>query len=112
MKVVLDCIPCYLKQAMNTLRQTEVSEERAIEIIHEILPIIPELDPQGTPAENSTLILWKINELLGSADPFSKAKRESNELALNLLSSLRERIMQSHDPLYTALQGSVAGKHY
>lgn len=109
MKVVLDCIPCYIKQAMNTLGQTEVSEERAIEIIHEILPLIPQLDPQGTPAENSTIILRKINELLESSDPFAKAKRESNELALNLLPRLRDQIIQSHDLLYTALQGSVAG---
>lgn len=107
--VVLDCIPCYLKQARNTLGQTEVSEDKAMQILHEILPLIPELDPQGTPAENSTLILWKVNELLGTNDPFVKAKRESNELALKLLPQLRERVMQSSDPLYTALQVSVAG---
>lgn len=80
-----------------------------MQILHEILPLIPNLDPQGTPAENSTLILWKVNELLGITDPFAKAKKESNELALNLLPQLRERIIQSSDPLYTALQVSVAG---
>lgn len=109
MNVVLDCIPCYLKQARNTLGQTEISEDKALQILHEILPLIPKLDPQGTPAENSTLILWKVNELLGTTDPFAKAKKESNELALNLLPPLRERIVQSSDPLYTALQVSVAG---
>lgn len=109
MNVVLDCIPCYLKQARNTLGQTEVSEDKAMQILHEILPLIPRLDPQGTPAENSTLILWKVNELLGTTDPFAKAKKESNELALNLLPHLREKIIQSSDPLYTALQVSVAG---
>jgi uncharacterized protein with ATP-grasp and redox domains len=107
--VVLDCIPCYLKQARNTLGQTEVSEDKAMQILHEILPLIPELDPQGTPAENSTLILWKVNELLGTSDPFAKAKRDSNELALKLLPQLRKRVLQSSDPLYTALQVSVAG---
>ncbi len=109
MNVVLDCIPCYLKQARNTLGQTEVSEDKAMQILHEILPLIPELDPRGTPAENSTLILWKVNELLGTSDPFAKAKRNSNELALKLLPQLRERVRQSSDPLYTALQVAVAG---
>lgn len=109
MNVVLDCIPCYLKQAMNTLAQTELAEDKAREVMHEILPLIPQLDPKGTPAENSTIILWKINELLGMNDPFARAKSESNELALKLLPYLRERIQKSNDPLYTALQVSVAG---
>lgn len=109
MKVVLDCIPCYLKQAMNTLGQTEVPEDKARQILHEILPLIPQLDPQGTPAENSTIVLWKINKLLGVSDPFAKAKKESNDLALDLLPHLKERIRKSSDPLYTALQVSVAG---
>jgi damage-control phosphatase, subfamily I len=109
LKVVLDCIPCYLKQTMNTLGQTQISEDEAREILYQILPMIPHLDPNGTPAENSTLILWKLNEVLGTKDPFVKAKKESNDLALNLSSQLKERIHQSEDPLVTALQVSVAG---
>jgi damage-control phosphatase, subfamily I len=109
LNVVLDCIPCYLKQTMNTLSQTKLSEDKARNILYEVLTMIPQLDPEGTPAENSTRILWKVNEFLGTHDPFAKAKRESNKLALNLLPHLRERILKSHDPLYTAFQVSVAG---
>jgi Uncharacterized conserved protein len=107
--VVLDCIPCYIKQMINTLAQTEISEEKARQIIYQTLPIFPQLDPQGTPAENSTIILRKVNELLGIEDPFYTAKKESNELALKLLPQLKERIRQSSDPLFTALQIAVAG---
>ncbi len=109
MNVVLDCIPCYIKQMINTLAQTEISEEKARQIIYQTLPIFPQLDPQGTPAENSTIILRKVNELLGIEDPFYTAKKESNELALKLLPQLKERIRQSSDPLFTALQIAVAG---
>ena len=109
MKVVLDCIPCYLRQVMNAAAQTESSEQDSRELMYQILPMIPELDPEGTPAENSTLILRKVNELLGIEDPFLNAKKEANEKALSLLPQLRERIQMSEDPLYTALQVSVAG---
>ncbi|WP_407313613.1 damage-control phosphatase ARMT1 family protein [Desulfosporosinus sp. SB140] len=109
MKVTLDCIPCYIKQTINTLAQTEVSEEKAREIIHETLPLFPRLDPQGTPAENSTIILRKVNELLGIEDPFDSAKKESNELALELLPQLKEKIRQSTDPLFMSLKIAVAG---
>lgn len=109
MKVALECIPCYLKQTINTLAQLKLPEEKARDIIHQILPLLPQCDPQGTPAENSTLILRRVNELLGIEDPFQKAKRESNELALKLLPRLRKRISQSNDPLFMALKIAVAG---
>lgn len=109
MNVVLDCIPCYVKQTINTLAQTDIFEEEAREIIHQTLSLFPRLDPQGTPAENSTIILRKVNELLGIEDPFRSAKLESNELALKLLPKLEERISQSTDPLFMSLQIAVAG---
>ena len=109
MKVVLDCIPCYIKQTINTLAQTEIPEEKAREIIHQTLSLIPLLDTQGTPAENSTIILRKVNELLGIEDPFHSAKIESNDLALKLLPQLKERIRKSPDPLFMSLQIAVAG---
>ena len=109
MNVVLDCIPCYIKQSINTLAQTEITEDKAREIIHQTLSLFPHLDPQGTPAENSTIVLRKVNELLGIKDPFHKAKKESNDLALKLLPQLKERIRQSTDPLFIALKIAVAG---
>ncbi|ODA41028.1 ARMT1-like domain-containing protein [Desulfosporosinus sp. BG] len=109
MNVTLDCIPCYIKQMLNTLAQTELPEEKMREIIHQTLPLFPGLDPQGTPAENSTIILRKVNELLGIEDPFHSAKKESNELALKLLPQLKERIDQSDNPLFMALKIAVAG---
>lgn len=109
MKVALECIPCYLKQTINTIAQTNIPEDKAREIIYQILPLLPQCDPQGTPAENSTIILKRVNELLGNQDPFLKAKKESNELALKLLPKLKKRISQSNDPLLMALKISVAG---
>lgn len=109
MKVVLDCIPCYIKQSINALAQIDISEEKMREILHQTLPLIPHLDPQGTPAENSTLILRKVNELLEIEDPFHKAKKESNDLALKLLPQLKEKIKQSSDPLFMSLKIAVAG---
>lgn len=109
MNVVLDCIPCYIKQTINTLAQTDISEDEMREIIYQTLPLLPQLDPHGTPAENSTIVLRKVNELLGNKDPFHKAKKESNELALKLLPQLKERIKQNSDPLLMSLKIAVAG---
>lgn len=109
MRVTLECIPCYITQTINTLVQTELSQEKKREIILQIMTLIPDLDPQGTPAGNSTILLRKVNQLLGTDDPFRKAKQESNDLALKLLPGLQETIEKSRDPLFTALKISVAG---
>lgn len=109
MNVVLQCIPCYITQTINTLSQTNISEEEKREIIHQTLPLFSQLDPQGTPAENSTIILRKVNELLGIEDPFHNAKQESNDLALKLLPELKEKITRSNDPLFMSLKIAVAG---
>ncbi|AET69144.1 hypothetical protein Desor_3666 [Desulfosporosinus orientis DSM 765] len=109
MKVALECIPCYLKQTINTIAQTKIPEEKAREIIYQILSLLPECDPQGTPAENSTVVLRRVNELLGIQDPFLKAKKESNHLALKLLPQLREKISRNNDPLFMSLKIAVAG---
>jgi damage-control phosphatase, subfamily I len=107
--VTLECIPCYITQTINTLAQTEISKEKMREIIYQTLPLIPTLDPQGTPAENSTIILRKVNQLLNIEDPFYRAKKESNDLALELLPQLKGKIDQSEDPLLMSLKISVAG---
>lgn len=109
MQVVAECIPCYLRQALNTLRQTKVEDNRAQAKLKELLPLIAKLDSTRTPAENSTLVLRLLYELMGDKDPFAEAKRESNRLALGLIPQMRRLIEKSADPLYTALQVAVAG---
>ena len=67
------------------------------------------MDPHGTPAENSSLILHEVNKLLNDTYPFRKAKRESNRLALRMLPHLRKIIAESDEPLHTSCLISVAG---
>ncbi|MHB8124564.1 MAG: damage-control phosphatase ARMT1 family protein [Desulfitobacteriaceae bacterium] len=109
MREVLDCIPCYLKQVINTLNLVGIEGERAQQFVRSILPMINGMDPQRSPAENATVLLHKVNELLGDPDPFRQAKQESNNLALGMLPKLRKIVQESADPLHTACQIAVAG---
>jgi len=109
MHEVPECIPCYLKQVINTLNQVGMQEEKAQKLLRCVLPVISTLDPQRTPAENSTILLHKVNKLLDNPDPFCRAKQKSNALALKLLPGLRKMIEASADPLHTACQLAIAG---
>lgn len=109
MKVTAECIPCYLRQCINALDKGEIEKEKQTDIIYKVIGEIPNLDKEKSPAENSTIILHRLVEIIGGKDPFAKAKKESNQLALSLLPKLKQLIYQSKDPLFTALKLAVAG---
>lgn len=109
MKVKIDCIPCYLKQILSAVRIGGFPEEKANEVFNYAMKYIPELDTEATPAENSTLILFKAYEAMGMKDPFEQAKKESNEMAMKLYDRMAQIVEQADDPLLTAFKVSVAG---
>ena len=109
MREVFECIPCYITQVVNLFNLVGVDEEAARKHMRSILLTIASLDPQRIPAENVTVILHKVNELLGNQDPYRRVKQESNTLALGMLPKLREIVNCSNDPLYTACKLAVAG---
>ncbi|AFV11564.1 hypothetical protein DUF89 [Thermacetogenium phaeum DSM 12270] len=109
MQTAVDCIPCYLKQVISTMRVAEVEEADQRRILTALFDTIAALDPAKTPAENSSVVLFEAYRLMGSDDPYSEAKAASNRLACTYLSSLEKIISYSEDPLLTAIKVSVAG---
>lgn len=109
MQSTIDCVPCYIKQVISTLRTAGIEEKEYHAIINDLLPKIAELDPSKTPAENSSLVLFEAYRLMGQDDPFREAKAASNRLARTFLPALERIISFSENPLLTALQTSVAG---
>lgn len=109
MNEVSACIPCYIKQVFNTFNLVGIDDQTAQKYIREILLTIASLDPLRTPAENVTVVLHKVNELLGDNDPYHRAKFESNVLALGMLPKLRKKVVCSEDPLNSACKLAAAG---
>ncbi|CAA7601337.1 Protein of unknown function DUF89 [Acididesulfobacillus acetoxydans] len=109
MQVVMECIPCYFKQIVNTLKVLKINDQEGQRVLLGVLPLLPGLDPEATPAENSSLIFRKVYELIANEDPYAQAKAESNSLALGMLPKLREVVSESADPLHTACSAAVAG---
>lgn len=109
MLVTTECIPCYLQQSINAMEKGEVDKQKRSALLKELFPLIMALPEDRSPAENSTIILHKLVELIGGYDPFEKAKKASNQQALAYLGQLEEMVKESKDPLLTALKISVAG---
>lgn len=104
-----DCVPCYLKQSISTLRAAGVPEDEINGILYRAWNVVPELNTQATPCENSSIVLHKIYELIGCSDPYRKAKTDWNQYALKQYPRLVDMVESSSDRLLTAFKISVAG---
>jgi uncharacterized protein with ATP-grasp and redox domains len=109
MRSTVDCVPCYMRQVISTLRIAGVEEEKQYDIIYALFPTIAALDPLKTPAENTSLVLFEVYRLLGMEDPYREAKAASNVLARRYFPVLERIVAANKDPLLTVLKASVAG---
>lgn len=103
-----ECFPCFIRQTIIALSQ--VTDDRGVQerVIKDILPVMAGADMTRPPAYTTTFIHRMIRERLGQ-DPFRTTKHTYNELALQLLPSLRRRVQESADPLWTAARLAIAG---
>jgi len=109
MKVKMECVPCYLQQVLSAIKIGKYPAEKANDVFQAAMRIIPQLDIDASPAENSTLVLLEAYKAMGMEDPFKHAKQESNEMALKLFPQLKKLVETAEDPLLAAFKVSVAG---
>ncbi len=62
-----------------------------------------------SPPVNAVELYTMISEISGNDDPFFTLKKESNQLALNLVQQAKEKIDLSPDPFRAALKFAIAG---
>ena len=56
MKTTLDCLPCFLKQTLQTARLSTTDESMQKEILDQVARLLPHLDFELSPPENSILV--------------------------------------------------------
>jgi len=109
MKSDSSCFPCFFEQAHSSVCYAVEDEGKRWEVLKGLGPVLPQLSAEFSPAHNSSLILHQVNELLGVADPYAEAKRQSNEQCLAMVPALMNRIKVSEDRLEAAVRLSVVG---
>ena len=103
------CYPCFFKQALSSLERTNAAEAKRLEVFRAVARLVGDLKPEHNPAHNSSQVLHLVNLHLGADDPYREAKREYNQLALDLLPGLQERVARAADPLEAAIRIAVVG---
>ncbi len=109
MKTYLDCIPCFIRQALEAARMATSDEAVCERVLRRVLELAATLDMQRTPPEMARKIHRIIREACGSEDPYLEIKQRFNRLALDLLPGLEKRVDSSPDPFDTAVRLALAG---
>jgi len=109
LKAYLDCYPCFLRQALDAARMATDDAATHLRILQGVASLIAELPPETTPIEVGMETHRLIRELASCADPYRSVKRTSNDHALFLLPGLRQRVVESPDPLLAAVKLAAVG---
>lgn len=109
MKTFLDCIPCFVRQALDSVRLVTDDENIHEQVLRNVLHIAAKMDLRQSPAAMAQHIHRHIRRLTGADDPYREIKHQFNQLTLRLFPGLKTRIQNSADRLETAVRLAIAG---
>ncbi len=109
MQTSLDCLPCFMRQALSAARIATDSPALQQQILHRAARLLAEFDLGASPPENAVALYRMIAETSGRPDPYRELKEESTRIALDLLPLARARVDEAGDPLLAAIKFAIAG---
>lgn len=109
MKINFDCIPCFVKQTLNTARFLELDEETTRELMLHTLGLVRELDWSLPPPVIGRDIHRTIRQLTGDPDPYLRQKTGDTEKALERLPDIQRIVSDADDPFRAAVTFSIVG---
>jgi hypothetical protein len=109
MKLNLDCIPCFQRQALQAVRFISDDEELHEKVLREVTKKLLESDWNLTPPELAHEVHRIVRSIANEKDPYKEVKKESNDLVLKMYPALKAEVDESKDRLRTAVRLAIAG---
>ncbi|HOJ02191.1 MAG TPA: ARMT1-like domain-containing protein [Anaerolineaceae bacterium] len=109
LKVYFDCYPCLLRQVLDAVHYLELDEEITKVILNQSMHDLMTMEDDLTSSEMAAQIHQRVIQNGGGADPYQNVKRLSLKKALEQCEYAKNLILQSNDPLETALKMCTAG---
>jgi uncharacterized protein with ATP-grasp and redox domains len=108
-RTYLECLPCFLRQALDAARMATEDEAKREAILRHVLAAASTMPLHETPPAMGARIHRLTRAIAGNGDPYREVKKRSNALALGRVEELRREIQASTDPLETAVRLAIAG---
>ena len=109
MRTFFDCIPCFVRQALDAVRLVTDDEGIHERVLREVLRAAGEMDLRQSPPAMGRHIHRAVRELVHGGDPYSQMKDRFNRLALDMCPKLEARIGNAPNPTEMAVRLAIAG---
>ena len=109
MKTYFDCIPYYVRQALDSVRLATDDEAVQERLLRELLREISEMDLRQSLVSMDRRIHLLIQKMTGEHNSYSKKKKLFNQIALRIYPKLMSYVERSDNLMETALRLAIAG---
>ena len=109
MKTYLDCIPCFMQQALRAGRLVTSDEKKLKEILDKTGDMVKNVSMQATPAETGMMVYQIVREVTGINDPYKDIKQQHLKETKSIYPKLEQIVKNSDDRLLTAIKIAIAG---
>ena len=105
----IDCIPCFIRQAIDSVRFSTPDSGTREQIVREALLTIAGMEMGDSPPVIAQHIHRRLRQLSRVDDPYRAVKDRFNRMALDMLPALESRVRGASDPLDAATRLAIAG---
>lgn len=109
MKTYLECIPCFLNQAVYMAQTGTADESLQKEIVGDVVRAIPEFGFDDSPPAMARRIHQIMERRLGPQDFYKEIKYQSNVKALEIYPYLKAMVERASDRMLKAAEVAIVG---
>ncbi len=109
MRTHFDCIPCAIRQVLDSIRMVTDDEAMHEKVLRKALGLWHDMDMRESPPAVARKVHRMLREMTGVADPYLEVKQRYNRLAMEMVDDLEETVASSADRMETAVRLAIAG---
>ena len=109
MQTTLDCMPCFVRQALTAVRMVTDDTEPAGRMLRDVLWEMSQMSTEQSPVVMAQRIHRLVRDLSGGIDPYLDAKDRCNQMALELYPKVARMVRESDQKLEVAVRMAIAG---
>jgi damage-control phosphatase, subfamily I len=107
MKTYYECVPCFLQQAVHSLKAVDAIHHE--DVLHEVLHKLGDTNFLLSPPEIIYEVFKVIEKYTGKIDHYADVKIKSNKYIMGMYKDLSQIISSSDDSFDTAMRLAIAG---